>query len=189
MSFVLLGILNSQAEGAGGAAAYDLLETQVLSSSASSVSFTGLDSYTDYKHLQIRMVAICAAGFTSSGYLELNGDSTASYSFHRLEGDGSSVSASGSSNANYILINKMLPDNDYPTSFGVGVFDVLDFSSSSKNTTIRASHGYHNAGNEQVYLSSGAYLNTAAITSLTIGGAGGNSMGAGSRFSLYGSKG
>ena len=36
--------------------AYDLLETTTLTSSASSVTFSGLGSYTDYKHLQIRMV-------------------------------------------------------------------------------------------------------------------------------------
>jgi hypothetical protein len=169
----------------------EFLEEVVLTSDTASITFSSLDYYAaeGFKHLQIRMVAICAAGFTSSGYVELNGDSTASYSFHRLEGNGSSVSTSGTANANYILINKMLPDNDFPNSFGVGVLDVLDFSSPYKNTTIRAFHGYYSDQNEQVYLSSGAYLNTDAITSLTIGAAGGNDMRASSRFSLYGSKG
>tara|TARA_R110000823_G_scaffold314543_1_gene443933 strand:- start:189 stop:743 length:555 start_codon:yes stop_codon:yes gene_type:complete len=168
----------------------DFLEEVVLTTSASSVTFSGLASYATagYKHLQIRMAAGCAAGFDSSGYLELNGDSTASYSHHRLQGSGSIVSAAGGSSDTYILIQAMLSSNAYPNEFAAGVFDFLDFSSSSKNTTIRALHGHKGTGSQKVSLSSGAYLNTDAITSLTVGGAGGNSMRAGSRFSLYGSK-
>jgi hypothetical protein len=37
MSFMLLGILNAQAAGGGGAGAFDLLETTTLATSASSV--------------------------------------------------------------------------------------------------------------------------------------------------------
>ena len=187
MSFMLLGILNSQAAGGGGAA-YELLESVALSSSASSVTFSGLGAYSGYKHLQIRMIAGCAAGFDSSGYLELNGDSTASYSHHRLQGSGSIVSSDAGSSDTYILIQAMLSSNAYPNEFAAGVLDVLDFSSSSKNTTIRALHGHKGTGSQKVSLSSGAYLNTDAITSLTVGGAGGNSMRAGSRFSLMGIK-
>ena len=36
---------------------FDLLETTTLSTSASSVTFSGLGAYSDYKHLQIRSVA------------------------------------------------------------------------------------------------------------------------------------
>lgn len=187
MSLIPFGFWAASGAG-GGAGAFDLLETTTLTSSAASVTFSGLDAYSDYKHLQIRMVAGCAAGFVSSGYLELNGDSTASYSHHRLQGNGSSVSSDGGSSDNYILIQAMLSDNDYPNEFAAGVFDVLDFSSSSKNTTIRALHGDKGTGSQKVSLSSGAYLNTDAITSITLGGAGGNNMRAGSRFSLIGVK-
>ena len=187
MSLIPFGFWAASGAG-GGAGAFDLLETTTLSTSASSVTFSGLDAYSDYKHLQIRMVAGCAAGFDSSGYLELNGDSTASYSYHWLRGNGSTITPYAASSDTYILINNMISSNAYPNEFAAGVLDILDFSSSSKNTTIRASHGYKGTGSERVYLSSGAYYNTAAITSLTIGGAGGNNMRAGSRFSLIGVK-
>jgi hypothetical protein len=189
MSFMLLGILNSQASGGGGGGAYDLLETTTLSTSTLSITFSGLSAYaSDYKHLQIRMTAGGSAVFDSSGYLQFNGDSTASYSDHHLFGQGSATGSDGTVSSTYALIYRMIPDNDYPNEFAPGIIDILDFSSSTKNTTFRALHGYAGTGAKNVILSSGAYLNTAAITSITLGGAGGNNMRAGSRFSLIGVK-
>jgi len=53
MSFVLLGILNSQAAGAAGGEAFELIQTVELTNSAN-ISLTGLDALTDYKFLAIR---------------------------------------------------------------------------------------------------------------------------------------
>lgn len=192
MSLVLLGILNSQAAGVS-AGAYDLLETQVLTSSASSVTFTGLGSYTDYKHLQIRAVGRSNNSgnrFRLTG-LRLNGDSGSNYSYHDLYGNGSSVISSsntGSSNIPVLAINGSASTSN---AFGVAVIDLLDFSSSSKNTTIKSLTGFHDAAQPiyRVMLRSGVWLNTAAVTSITMGDLlGGYDWAVGSRFSLYGVK-
>jgi hypothetical protein len=77
--------------------------------------------------------------------------------------------------------------NNAANSFGAGVIDILDFSSTTKNTTTRVLAG--NAGTTaSVQFQSGLFNNTAAITSMTIFGNTGNLV-AGTRFSLYGIKG
>ena len=177
MSFILLGILNSQAAGAGGAGAYDLLETTVLTSSASSVSFTGLDSYTDYKHLQLRIVAN-GGGLI---YQRFNSDTGSNYAEHRLYGDGSSVNSQGFASQTEMIIGFGTTTTDV---FAACVVDVLDFSSSNKNTTVRSLGG----DNSDVALGSGLWNNTNAVTSTDIFPNSG-SFATGSRFSLYGIKG
>ena len=189
MSLILLGILNSQAAAAGGAGAYDLLETQVLSSSAASVTFTGLDSYTDYKHLQVRYTARSDDGNTL--YFRANGDSGSNYSRHHLGTSGSSVSSGSGTSQTYVRAMFPLANTSNSTSiFGAGVMDILDFSNSSKNTTVRALSGTWQASgfNSGFYLNSGAWLNTNAVTSIQFIPSAGNLV-AGSRFSLFGIKG
>jgi len=192
MGFTLLGILNSQAAGAGGAGAYDLLETTELTSSASSVSFTGLDSYTDYKHLQIRMTARSTrAGENIDGVgLQFNSDTGSNYADHYLRGNGSTVSSSADSNQTDITLLHLPAANNSADIFGAMVIDILDFSSASKNTTTKTFSGVNGAA-EFVYLQSGLYVNTAAITSLNMFCLFGTSpeFGTNSRFSLYGIKG
>ena len=187
MSFMLLGILNAQATG-GGAGAFDLLETTTLASSASSVTFTGLDAYSDYKHLQIRAIGRSDKA-SDSDYIKVffNADSAANYSAHRLAGTGSSVISSGYGSTSF-------PDGSYfPAAsntsniFGVSVIDFLDFSSSNKNTTLRASNGFAGSAGNYVALHSSGWFNSSAVTSLSLNLNSSNFI-AGSRFSLYGVK-
>jgi hypothetical protein len=187
MSFMLLGILNSQAAGGGGGA-YDLLETTTLTSSASSVTFSGLGSYTDYAHLQVRMVARNGTN-TSSPNITLNGDTGTNYARHNIYAyNGSVTSSSVAGNGNIDLVAFNSDSNSGTNEFGVGVIDILDFSSTAKNTTIRALGGREQGDTiDFIALVSGAYFNTAAITSLAINVFGDFAIG--SRFSLYGIKG
>jgi len=74
--------------------------------------------------------------------------------------------------------------------FGASIFDILDFSSTSKNTTARASTGLLTGSTTNlIELNSGAHFNTSAVTSLKIQDLTGNNLVTGSRFSLYGIKG
>jgi len=188
MSLILLGILNSQAAAAGAAGAYDLLETVELATSAS-VSFTGLDAYSDYKHLQLRYAARGNSGNLFFVRTQLNGITTASYSHHFLGKDGTDpLTSTGAGSIGEITYGGKVAGNSNDANvFGAGVMDILDFSSSSKNTTIRALSGC--AGSAEfksvVMFSSGALNSTAAITQLDLTG----TYVAGSRFSLYGIKG
>lgn len=191
MSLVLLGILNSQAAAAGGGAAYDLLETQVLTSSASSVSFTGLGSYTDYKHLQLRMTLRSTWTLGSQSlnvYGKFNSSTTSNYSWHDLNGEGSSVSSNAGTGQEYFRIKTVASQGDADSgAFGAVILDILDFSNTNKNTTIRALAGV-NATDNWISLNSGLWQTTSAVTSISFELGAGN-IDTGSRLSLYGIKG
>jgi hypothetical protein len=76
-----------------------------------------------------------------------------------------------------------------PTSntaiFGASIIDILDSYSTTKNKTMRAFSGA-NYALPDIRLSSGLFLSTAAINSITIFANIGPNFLAGSRFSLYG---
>ena len=187
MSFMLLGILNSQASGGGGGT-YDLLETTTLGSSASSVTFTGLGSYSDYAHLQIRMVSRGDKASNAADLLmQINADTGSNYAWHTLRADGSNVSPFARDTKTELDIGYVAGGNSTASSFSASVLDILDFSNSSKNTTIRTLNG---VSNEWTYirLTSGLWNNTNAVTSLQFFADAGNLV-SGSRFSLFGRKG
>lgn len=178
MSLILLGILNSQVSGAAAAGDYDLLETTILTSSASSFTFTGLDSYTDYKHLQMRIVTKTSSGYNAQVFV--NGDTGANYAGHQLYGNASSAYTSSQSSSNSPSI-RTSPDNWHPN-----IYDFVDFSNSNKYKTIRGLEGV-GGGNGQtgsIWFRSLLWMNTNAITSFEISA----DFITGSRFSLYGVK-
>jgi hypothetical protein len=185
MSFILLGILNSQVAG-GGAGAYDLLETQILTSSASSVTFTGLDTLASgYQHLQIRSV-VRNDSFADNLFIRMNGVTSTSYARHRLRGNGTAVQSAAGFSDTRISGIEMSTSSDDANIFSPSVIDILDFSSSSKNTTLRALYG-KNPTNTLIGLVSGLFVNTAAVTSIELYADA--NMAIGSRFSLYGIRG
>ena len=168
---------------------FDLLETTVLSSTATSVTFSSLGSYSDYKHLQLRIVVRESAAFADNDTMTIrfNGDTGNNYAYHRLNGNGSSVSSTGEINFSSIPLGDLVPaGSTTANNFGAAVVDILDFGSSNKNTTIRALYGATNSSESDIMLLSGAWFNTAAVTSITCGIT--NTAIAGSRFSLYGIK-
>ena len=169
------------ASSGGAAGAFDLLQTTVLSSSASSVTFSSLGSYSDYKHLQLRVLA---KHNSANIKLTFNSDTGANYAWHRLFGDGSSVTSGAGTSQNYILGNAW--SSDTANIFGASVTNILDFSNTSKNTTIRSLSG-QNTASPIISLGSGFWNNTAAVTTIKIETFS-DSFVAGSRFSLYGIK-
>ena len=160
---------------------YDLLETTTLASSASSVTFSGLGSYTDYKHLQVRYLSRTNDIYDTFG-IYLN--STNAVRGHELRGTGSSVTSSARTNSR---ITENAKNSDPANAFAAGIIDILDFSDTSKNTTIRAISG---DGIDKVELGSALYNFTAAITEIKFDiDVGSGSFVTGSRFSLFGVKG
>jgi hypothetical protein len=182
-----LGIL-ALAGVTGGAPAYDLLESEILSTSASTITFSSLGNYSDYKDFQIRLVSKDgrASQTTSRLYIRFNGVSS-DYFWQVLGGSYSAAGSGTGFTTNRIVFDATTGANA-GDSFGASVIDILDPHSSTKYTTIRALGGMIAGGYEPVFLLSGLWQNTAALTSITIG-SDFSSFVAGSRFSLYGSKG
>ena len=176
------------AGNASAVPAYDLISTTILGSSQASVSFdvTGLGS--TYKHLQIRMVGRTAR--TDLGIqsvrLTFNSDGGSNYYSHELSGNGSSISSGGG--ADVFMVPGYLSTNASSTNAnGVFIADILDVFSTSKNKTMRSLSGM--TSNNNISFHSGVWLNTAALTTLSMVTSTGATFNAGSRFSIYGIKG
>ena len=175
-------------------AADDLLEEITLTTSASSVTFSGLGAYTDYKHLQIRMItALTVNGGLASYRMRFNSDSGGNYSQHALNATyfpaNSGVTSNGQTAQTGILGNSW--GTDYSNHFWPAIWDIQDFSSTNKNTTVNVfggSYGQDNSGSTpegMIRLKSGAWYNTAAVTSISLVTSS-DAFAIGSRFSLIG---
>lgn len=185
-----LGILAAAGAGAaGGGGAFDLLETTVLGSSASSVTFSSLSSYSAYKHLQIRYSARSdrPAGFDSL-VVTLNGDTGANYSYHFLEGNASSVVSGASTGNNFMILGYAGGNNTTANVYGAGTLDIFDFNNSSKKPTLRSLTGIAASITRIAFFSGLRNATAAAVTSINLSHFGSNFV-SGSRFSLYGIKG
>jgi hypothetical protein len=177
-----LGILASSGAAAPIVSDYELISTTLISTSTPSVTFSSLGTYSStYKHLQIRY-----AVFNSTAYwfaLRLNGDTTnANYRTHRLVGNGSTINTgSEAGDPDGMPIFCLYGSSTQP---GSGIIDILDAYSTTKNKTLRA----FSRNSSDVALSSGLYINTAALTSIELRTQG-YELQSGSRISLYGIKG
>ena len=187
---LLLGVLAAQAEAAApaGAGSYDLLETEILTGSQASVTFSSLGDYaSDYQHLQIRAVMRSNRAATSSGAgIRFNSDSTTNYTRHFLEGNGSSVSSTGLANTDFADFSSVLGSTSTANSFAAAVVDLLDVFETSKYTTVRRLDGAASTFNV-INLGSGVWRDTDALTDIEIFDRFSTFV-TGSRFSLYGLK-
>lgn len=176
MSLIPLGFF-----GGGSSASLELISTQVLASAATSVTFSSIPQ--TYKHLQLRYAAYATNVGLTAVTINLNGDNASNYAQHSLDGDGASVSSFNSSsrinfNSPYIYSNA--------NSLGAGILDFLDYTSTTKNKTMRGFGGLV-SGQSHINLVSGLWMSTAAISSIVLTTNG--QFATTSRFSLYGVKG
>jgi hypothetical protein len=195
MSPILQTLANGSAYGyrtlaAAAAGSYESIATTTLGSSAASITFSSIPS--TYQHLQIRFMST-PTGTTASDevlYMTFNSVAGTSYTYHEIWGNGASVTANGVDSLPY---TRFIGQSDLTVgsddAFCVGVIDIHDYKSTSKNKTVRVFSGYDNNGGGRVNLSSGLFNNTGAISTIKIERSGSTNMAAGSVFSLYGIKG
>jgi hypothetical protein len=187
MALFPLGILSA---AAGGGETYELISTTVLGGTATSVTFSSLATYAStYKHLQIRTVARVSASQVSQVIgIQINGDTGNKYSGPGVQGNCSTVSSFGYANSPTMDFQRLTAANATANSFGALVIDIID-PYAAKNKTLRTLGGFTSTGENMVALTSGAYLNTSSITSITCLSFSPSNFVAGSRFSLYGIRG
>lgn len=178
--------------GASVAGSYDLLETQVLGSNQTSVTFSNLASTyaSTYKHLQFRIVTRTLRTGTDDALQVTFNSSGNTGASHQMWGNGSTVSSQAPTNEVQQIASYSLPAaNSAANNFGAVIVDVLDPFDTNKNTTMRALAG-KTGDTPVVSLSSLAWYNTAAVTTIKFDTRNGNfGFAANSRFSLYGIKG
>ena len=165
----------------------DWLITQtVLGSAQASVTFdVSTLAAQGFKHLQVRVVHKMETA-NETCLVRFNGDTSTNYRTHRFTGNGSAVSSADFTPGSYIV--PISATGTGAGTFTASIFDILDFSSSTKNKTSRSLSGRLDASGNEINLYSGIWFSTAAITSITIYATVGN-IAVGSRFSLYASKG
>lgn len=167
--------------------AYDALSTVTLSTTTASIEFTGIP--TEYKHLQIRLMARSnrSAVVNDSFHLQFNSDSGSTYDDHYLIGDGSSAVAGAETSVTNMSFYRIAGAGAGTNTFGVSVIDILDYKNTNKYKTVRGLSGIDNNGDGRVSLGSGLWRNTAAITSIKLfPNNGSSSFVQYSQFTLYG---
>jgi hypothetical protein len=188
MSFILLGILNSQAVAAGGGSDFELISTSLISSNTTDVYFESIPQ--TYKHLQVRMTVRNSATFSTAIRVRPNYDSgVGNYTTHRLRGYGSGQLSNFTDDTGR-LDHTVLASNNTANIYGVCILDILDYTNSNKYKTMRAVHGYCDqaSGGNNIVQTSMLWMNTSAMTDLQLNCWDGSFV-SGSRFSLYGIKG
>jgi hypothetical protein len=172
-SSVLQGFPKSRSLLAGNTA-YDPAATwfiQRVAGTGSSTTITFSSIPQIYKHLQIRYLAKDTGGTTIATLrITCNGVGGTSYAYHQLYGDGAAVTAAGVSSAAFATAGTVRSTTT-ANVFGVGIIDIHDYTSTTKNKTIRTFSGVDSNSattSDRVYLSSGLFNNTSAITSLEL---------------------
>ena len=148
-----------------GGALESIASITVGSGGASSIEFTDIPA--TYQHLQIRMIMRSTTSNNGFGHrMRFNGNTGTNYSWHSLAGTGSSAVAGAAANETLMYMGVMPGTSNTASAFHASVVDVLDYANTSKNTTIRTFWGNDFNGSGEVQISSGAFYQTAAITSL-----------------------
>lgn len=175
----ILGIMASAISG--NRSSYESISTTTLSTATASITFSSIPA--TYTHLQIRGVMLSLTA--NHADVTLNSDTGNNYAGHSLEGNGASALAeSGASRAN---MYSMIYTPGTVNGIGAGVIDLLDYANTNKYKTVRALRGTDNNGSGSIALISGLWMNTAAVTTITLTARGGTFTQY-SSFALYGIK-
>lgn len=188
----IVALLESGAGGGGGA--YESIATATGTGSSATITFSSIPS--TYTSLQIRMLSKntrSADSNTGTNRLQINGDTGSNYAYHQLLGDGSAVSAAGGTGLTFAIVGSSPGSGGGNTNtMAVTIIDIHNYTSTTQNKTIRSFNGVDqnvaDTSKASVRLGSSLWLNTAAITSISLIHGDGNWT-TNSVFSLYGIKG
>jgi hypothetical protein len=185
------GVLSAAGADKVSLSDYELIATVFGTGSASSVLFSTIPQ--TYKHLQLRAVTRTAfASQTDTVFafnFNNNGASTSS-AVHFLIGTGSGINATVSLGNYSAILGATAGNSATANAYGATILDILDYTSTTKNKTLRSIYGLHGSSTPEVGLISSlptATLGTNAITSMQILFNG--NITSASRFSLYGIRG
>lgn len=174
---------------AGAISSYESIASAAGTGASGTITFSSIPS--TYKHLQIRCIArdTQVNNDFSDINIRLNSDTGTNYVRHLLQGDGTTVSSSGSTARTSMVASAATRQNGSTANImGVCIIDFIDYASSTKNKTMRAISGNDVNGSGTIRLNSGLWLNTNAVTTIDLFATGGFWTTT-STFALYGIKG
>ena len=167
---------------------YESIATTTLSTATASVTFSSIPA--TYTHLQIRLIGRSdRAANLDSLRIQANSDTASNYTEHGLYGDGASAGAFAATSQAYMQFYRIAGANAGASTFGAIYIDILDYANTNKFKTARSIGGADNNGSGEIYLTSGLWRSTSAITSLNLYPGVGTNFVQYSSFALYGIKG
>lgn len=185
---IIPGVIASSYPKASGA--FESIASATVGS-AGTVTFSSIPQ--TYTSLQIRLTAKDGDGANTADVIRLtfNGVGGTSYAYHQLWGNGSTANANQNGTSTSSI--RIRAANASTTSaFSAGIIDIHDYTSTTRNKTVRAFCGVDNntaSTNYEVALSSGLFMSTNAITSITLEQNNNSNFSTGTQFALYGIKG
>ena len=160
-----------------------------LSTSTGTVDFGSIPA--DYKHLQIRVMTQDTRN-TPVNRLSIrvgNGsvDTGSNYSYHYLSADGATVATSGGGDSK-IPAGYSNSATTLSSTYGVGIWDILDYANTNKYKTMKILSGCDRNGSGELAVATGAWLSTVAIDTIRFYSNNAGDLSQYSTFSLYGIK-
>jgi hypothetical protein len=168
---------------------YESIATVSLSSgNQSTVGFSSIPS--TYKHLQLRLISKDNRVATGDSIqIRLNGDTGSNYSYHGIVGNGSTTDISALASTTAFEFYRSAGNSGTTNVFGAMVLDIIDYTNTNKNKTVKALAGADWNGGGEIWLNSGAWYSTSAVNSITLIPTNGSAFLMYSHFALYGIKG
>lgn len=160
--------------------AYEQIATYTASGSPTTFTFSSIPQ--TYSSLQIRCNSVTST--TGQLSIRINGDTGFNYAEHYIVGNGSLASTAGDASGGFSRLRYCIESGStYP---GAAIIDIDNYTSTTSNKTVRSFTGTDASAAGFVRLTSGLWLSTNAITSITIFNL---TMTTGATFALYGIKG
>lgn len=159
------------------ATSFESISTVVVAAGgAANISFTSIPA--TYQHLQIRVSdkSTNTSGLYGATVMRFNGDSGTNYSTHGIYGTGGSVGPSSSTSDTGIYTSWIIDSATARANmFSAGVIDIIDYANTAKNKTVHIINGLQdNVSQTPVGVRSGMWMNTSAVTSITLAPLSGN---------------
>lgn len=165
---------------------YELISTSLISSTGiAQVDFASIEQI--YKHLQVRITMRDNTSANENPLkMSFNNNISTIYASHRLFGTGALVVSDNSLSQDTAIVGGSPAATSTANAFSGVIVDILDYTSTTKNKTVRTLSGFSTASAPRIYLNSSLWPNTSAVTSVKFWTGG---IAVGSRFSLYGIRG
>jgi hypothetical protein len=162
----ILGIWASAQQSAFVVGDFESIATVTVGSGgAATITFSSIPQ--TYTHLQIRCFARSTGPTNGENtYIYFNNTPNATnYAWHAVRGNGASTAGSGGTNAR-IVAN--VGSSNATSVYSAMIIDVLDYTNTNKNKTVRNLYGFDSNGEGFVGLNSTLVPQTAATTQIDI---------------------
>ena len=150
-------------------AVIEAIATTYLEAPVASVTFSSLGSY---EHLQLRCSIMGGRdGSTNNTMLLLNGDTGTNYSNRSMFASvGTAYASAYTGLPGFFAAYNTTGSMSHPggAMYATGIFDILDYQNTNKNTMVACHFGAKLGTYWYVYDSAGQWNNTAAVTSVTV---------------------